>query len=192
LHQAARTATAATKRKRFEESEEMLLTVFLALIFCVAITLMMFAAVAFVQDKKLFSSAPKEAQDAVIPRTEELFYGAKIIGWTLIIMSMLMILGVGVISVWDGFRSGFTFWQFFLRFILIFEIYKMYDMICFDYFLLMKFHFFQFYFPELKPVYSGRKYGYNIKSQLLKALLIFPAACALAAWICTVIQSHLA
>ena len=33
--------------------------------------------------------------------------------------------------------------------------------------------------------YNGRKYGYNIKSQLLKLLVIFPAASALAAWVCT-------
>jgi hypothetical protein len=33
-------------------------------------------------------------------------------------------------------------------------------------------------------VYNGRKYGYNLKSQLLKLLVIFPAASALAAWIC--------
>jgi hypothetical protein len=145
----------------------------------------MLSAVAFIQDKKFFSLAPKEAQDAIIPRDKELFYGARIIGWTLMIFSMLMILGVGVISIWDGFRSGFTFWQFFLRFVLIFTIYKLYDMICFDYFLLMRFQFFQFYFPEVKTVYEGRKYGYNIKSQLLKLLVIFPAASALAAWICT-------
>jgi len=96
-----------------------------------------------------------------------------------------MIIGVGVISIWDGFRSGFTFWQFFLRFVLIFTVYKIYDMICFDYFLLMKFHFFQFYFPEVEGVYSNRKYGYNIKSQLLKLIVIFPAASALVAWVCS-------
>ena len=45
----------------------MLLTVFLTIVFCVAITLMMFSAVAFIQDKKFFSSAPKEAQEALFP-----------------------------------------------------------------------------------------------------------------------------
>ena len=68
---------------------------------------------------------------------------------------------------------------------MIFTVYKLYDMICFDYFLLMKFHFFQFYFPEIGSVTQGRKYGYNIKSQLIKLLIIFPAVCALAAWICS-------
>ena len=39
-----------------------------------------------------------------------------------------MILGTGMIAIWDGFRSGFTFWQFFLRFVLIFTIYRVCDM----------------------------------------------------------------
>ena len=47
-----------------------------------------------------------------MPREKELFYGAKTIGWTLMIFSFLMILG-GFISIWDGFRSGYTFGQFF-------------------------------------------------------------------------------
>ncbi len=166
----------------------MLLTIFLTVVFCAAITLMMFSAVAFIQNEKFFSSAPKEAREVIIHREKELFYGARTIGWTLLIFSMLLILGVGIISIWDGFRSGFTFIQFFVRFVVIFSMYKIYDMICFDYFLLMKFKFFQFYFPEVDSVYSGRKYGYNIKSQLLKLFVIFPAASALAAWICTLFQ----
>ena len=165
----------------------MLLTLFLAIVFCAAITLMLLSAVAFIQKKEFFSSAPKEAQEVVKPREKELFYGARTIGWTLMVFSILMILGVGALSIWDGYRSGFTFSQFFLRFVLIFTIYKVYDMICFDYFLLMKFHFFQYYYPEVESVYANRKYGYNIKSQLLKLLVIFPAASALAAWICTLL-----
>ena len=162
----------------------MLLTIFLAIVFCAAISLMLLSAVAFIQDIRFFSSAPKEAQAVLRPREHELFYGAKVIGWTLMGFSVLMIAGVGVISIWDGFRSGFTFWQFFLRFVSIFTVYKLYDMICFDWFLLCKFRFFQHYYPEVESVYNGRKYGYNLRSQLLKLLLIFPAASALAAWIC--------
>lgn len=163
----------------------MLLTIFLAIVFCAAISLMLLSAIAFIQDKKFFSSAPKEAQEVIKPRETELFYGARVIGWVLMAFSFLMIAGVGVISIWDGFRSGFTFGQFFLRFVLIFTVYKIYDMVCFDYFLLMKYKFFQHYFPEVESVYSNRKYGFNIRSQLLKLLVIFPAASALVAWICT-------
>ena len=163
----------------------MLLTIFLAIVFCAAITLMLLSAVAFIQNKKFFSSAPKEAQEVIQPREKELFYGARAIGWTLMIFSILMIVGVGIISIWDGFRSDFTFWQFFSRFVLISTIYKIYDMVCFDYFLLMKFRFFQYYYPEVGSVYPLKKYGFNIKSQLLKLLVIFPAVSALAAWICS-------
>ncbi len=51
----------------------MLLTIFLALVFCAAITLMLLSAVAFIQKKELFSSAPKEAREAILPREKELF-----------------------------------------------------------------------------------------------------------------------
>ena len=172
----------------------MLLTIFLAIVFCAAITLLLISAVAFVQydgtNKWFFSSAPKEALELLKPKNKELFCGARTMGWVLMILSVMMILGVGVIAVWDGFRSGFSFSQFFLRFLLIFTIYKAYDMIFFDWFLLCRFRFFQYYYPEyyypeVAPVYNDRKYGYNLKSQLLKLLVIFPAVSALAARICT-------
>ena len=93
----------------------MLLTVFLAIVFCAAITLLLISAVAFVQydgtNKWFFSSAPKEALKLLTPRNKELFCGAKAMGWALMIISILMILGVGVIAVWDGFRSGFSFFS---------------------------------------------------------------------------------
>ena len=94
----------------------MLLTVFLAIVFYGAAILLMISAVAFVQDMRLFSSAPKEVQAVLKPREKELFYGARTMGWTLMIISALMILGVGAVSIWDGLKNGFTFMQFFLRF----------------------------------------------------------------------------
>ena len=163
----------------------MFLTVFLALVCCVAITLLLIAAVAFVQKMEFFSSAPKEAQALLKPREEELFYGARAFGWVLMILSALAISGAFAVAVWDGFRSGFSFLQFFLRFVTILTIYKAYDMIFFDWFLLCRFHFFQHYFPEAASALEGRKYGFNIRSQLLKLLVIFTAASAFAAWICT-------
>ena len=162
----------------------MLLTFFLALVFCGAIPLLLVSAIAFVQDTRLFSSAPREALALLKPRKEELFHGARTLGYVMMIISVLMILGVGVISIWDGLRSDYTFRQFFLRFVLIFTIYKGYDMVFFDWFLLCRFHFFQHYFPETAPALRNRRYGFNLKSQLLKLLVVFPAASALAAWIC--------
>ena len=103
------------------------------------------------------------------------------------VFAVLMILGALVIAIWDGFRSGYSFWQFFIRLLFLFTVYKVYDMVFFDYFLLLRFKFFQHYYPEAKNVMDGKKYGFNIKSQLLKLLVIFPAVSALAAWICHVL-----
>ena len=165
----------------------MLMTLFLAIVFCAAITLMLISAVTLIQNEKFLSSAPKEALELLKPRNDEVFFGARAMGWVLMTISILMILGVGAVSIWDGFRNGFSFFQFFLRFVLIFTVYKAYGMIFFDWFLLCRSRFFQHYYPEVSPVYNGRKYGYNLKSQLLKLLVIFPAASALAAWICSML-----
>ena len=73
--------------------------------------LMLLSTVAFIQDNKFFSSAPKEVRDVIIQKDKELFYGARKIGWTLMIISILMVLGVGAVAIWDGIRSGFTFSQ---------------------------------------------------------------------------------
>ncbi|MBE5808815.1 MAG: hypothetical protein E7317_10825 [Clostridiales bacterium] len=160
----------------------MLLTLYLAIVFCGAITMLLVAAVAFVQEKRFFSSAPKETQALIRPRDRELFYGARTMGWVMMILSASMILGVGVVAVWDGFRRGYSFMGFFLRFVSILSIYKAYDMIFIDWFLLCRFRFFQHYYPEAEPALNGRKYGFNLKSQLLKLLVIFPAA-----WLCTLL-----
>ena len=106
-------------------------------------------------------------------------------GQVMMIIGVLMILGVGAVSIQDGLKSDYGFWQFFGRFVLIFTVYKAYDMIFFDWFLLCRFRFFQYYFPETAPALRDRRYGFNLKSQLLKLLIIFPAVAAIAAWICT-------
>ena len=166
----------------------MFLTIFLAIVFCAAITMLLISAVTMIQNEKFLSSAPKEALELLEPRPDEPFGGARKMGWVIMGMSILIILGIGAVAIWDGFRCGYGFRQFFTRFVLIFTVYKLYDMTFFDGFLLCKSRFFQFYYPEVAPVYNNRKYGYNLKSQLLKLLVIFPAASALAAWICTLFK----
>ena len=47
----------------------MLLTVFLAIVFCAAMTILLISAVAFVQEERFFSSAPKEAQALIRPKS---------------------------------------------------------------------------------------------------------------------------
>ncbi len=165
----------------------MLLTIFLSIVVCGAVSLLLISGIAFIQDIRMFSSAPREVREVLIPRDRELFCGARTIGWVLMAISILMILGAFGIAVWDGVRSGFTFRQLFLRLVILFTVYKLYDMVFFDYFLLMKFRFFQHYYPEVESVLDDpdRKYGFNLRSQLVKLIVVFPAISALGAWICT-------
>ena len=55
----------------------MTMTLILALCFILVILMMLYAAVALVQDKRLFGSAPKDIVDAIQP-PEERFKGARL------------------------------------------------------------------------------------------------------------------
>lgn len=149
-------------------------TLILALGFILAILLMLFyAAVALVQDKRLFSSAPKDIVDAIQPR-EERFKGARFLGWVLVVLSMLILVAVAVIGIWDGVRQGYGFWQFFWRCLVILYIYKAFDLVFLDWALLQKTRFFQHYYPETEGCA-----GYHS--------ILFPFISALIAWLCTLI-----
>ena len=163
----------------------MLITVILSIIFILAILLMLYSAVALIQDKKLFGSAPKDIQ-AVIQPKQQRFKGQHFLGWFLLIISMLTIGAVFIIAVWDGVRYNFGFSRYFFRFVGILYIYKAFDMTFLDWFLLQKTHFFQHYYPETEGCKGFHSYGFNMKSQLIK-LALFPIFSAVAAWICSLI-----
>ena len=54
----------------------MLLTIFLSIVICAAVSVMLVSGVAFIQEMWMFSSAPKEAREKLLPREKELFKGA--------------------------------------------------------------------------------------------------------------------
>ena len=157
----------------------------LALCFILAILLMLYSAVALVQDKRLFGSAPKDIVDAIHPK-EERFKGARFLGWILVILSMFILVAVAVIGIWDGVRQGYGFWQFFWRCLAILYIYKAFDLVFLDWVLLQKTRFFQRYYPETEGCEGYHSYGFNMKSQIAK-IILFPFISALIAWLCTFI-----
>ena len=90
----------------------MAITLLSALIIMAAYFLILYAGVAFIQDKRFFSSAPKENLDA-IPDKKERFRGAHVIGWIIGILAILMFAGAFVLAAWDGVKNGFGFGRFF-------------------------------------------------------------------------------
>lgn len=158
----------------------------LTLIGIAGVFLMLFAAVAFIQDKKYFKTAPKDVQEKVQVH-EERFPGMHILGYVLGIVATAMIAGSVVIAVWDGVKSGYGFLQFFIRFMIMLEGYKIWDMLFLDNYLLTKSDFFKHYYPEIEGCESLKKSGYNLfnfKEQILKLLVIFPVISLALAGLC--------
>jgi len=159
----------------------MWLTVLLSFIFIAAVCLLLFAAVALIQDRRFFTTAPKDIQAAAKDHPER-FRGARVLGWKLAIISLLLMIGAFVYGGYDGVKNGFGFWQHWLRFALMLYLWKTFDIICLDWLLLTKSHFFQHFYPETEGCAGYHQFGFNRKEQLIR-LAVFPFAAALMALI---------
>lgn len=145
--------------------------------------LLLYGAVGFIQDKRFFSSAPKENL-AVIPERKERFRGAHIIGWFIIVIALLIFTGAIVLGVWDGVRNNFSFLNFFLRFLAMLYVMEIYDIVFFDWVLLCHSNFFPRFYPELKGIVGPHMFGYNKKAHIIHFVIYIPV-CAVIAWVCT-------
>ena len=98
----------------------MLLTLLLTLFFILAVCLLLYAAVGLIQNKKLFTTAPKDIQAAAQDHPER-FRGAHALGWKLAVISLLLMVGAFVYGSYDGVKRGFSFWQHWLRFHAVYQ-----------------------------------------------------------------------
>ena len=163
----------------------MKITMLSTLMLLLAYFLILYGGVGFIQDKRFFSSAPKEILDAV-PDKKERFPGAHIVGWMIALVALLLLGGAVVLAAWDGVRSGFGFWKFFARFLIMLYVMELYDICFFDWVLLCHSNFFPRFYPEVKNIVGPQLFGYNKKSHLLHFAVYLPV-CAAAAWICTLL-----
>ena len=157
----------------------MLLTILLSLVFILAVCVLLYAAVGLIQNNKLFTTAPKDIQAAAAEHPER-FRGAHALGWKLAVLSLLAMVGVFVYGGYDGVRQGFAFPQHWLRFAVILYLWKAFDIVCLDWLLLTKSHFFQHFYPETEGCEGYHRFGFNRKGQLIR-LAVFPFAAALLA-----------
>ena len=168
-----------------ERMFRMILTLVLALMVIAGIFLLLYSAVALVQKRSFFGSAPPDIR-AVIQDKPERFRGQHLLGWGLLVFSMAVIAAAFVIGVWDGVKNGFGFWKYFARLLAVLYLYKIWDMTFLDRFLLTKTRFFQRYYPEADGCESFEKVGFNRKSQMTK-LIVFPFVLAAVAGILVLI-----
>lgn len=161
----------------------MVTTLILALIMMAGFFLMLYSAVALVQDMKYFTSAPEDIQAAVQPK-EERFPGQHLLGRHLLAVSVLLVAVPMFFGAMDGVWKGFSFWQFTARFLIMLLGLKAFDVIFFDWYLLCHSNFFPRYYPEVKDLVGPHQFGFNKKFHIITALLCIPASC-LMAWFCT-------
>ena len=126
----------------------MKITLLASFLVMAAYFLLLYAGVGLIQEKKFFSSAPREVFAAVPERKAECFRGAHILGWCLGILAMLLFLGAAVLAAWDGVRNGFTFGAFFARYLVILYVMEAYDILFFDWVLLCHSNFFPHFTPR--------------------------------------------
>ena len=161
----------------------MAVTLVLSMALMAARFLLIFVAVALVKDRRLFKTAPKDIQAAVLEH-EEPFRGARIMGWILLVIIRLIFPAAFLYGAWDGLRHGFTFWQFAGRFLAMLYLMKAFDIIFLDWFLLTKSRFYQHYYPETEGCAGYHQFGFNRREQLAR-IIVYPFAALAAARVCT-------
>ena len=164
------------------------LTFLLTIIMMVLLWLMIWSATVTLPYKGLIKNFPKDVQERLEPRLNNLpMSGKRIAGWAALLIILAMMIGVFIWGGLDGIKRSYGFGQLFLRFLIIGFGVKAFDIIGLDYFLLTKTHFFQHYFPETEGCAGWQDFGYNRKQQLGQIIMI-PLACALTAWIFILIK----
>ncbi|MBQ6520290.1 MAG: hypothetical protein IJI14_16360 [Anaerolineaceae bacterium] len=159
------------------------LTIILALFGCILLFLGIWGVTITMPTGLLLKNFPEDVQEKLKPRVESLPMSFKrLSGWIILILLIIGYIGIFIAGGIDGKKHGFTFWQFFLRFLMIGGIIKIFDIVCLDYFLLTKTHFFQHYFPETEGCAGWQDFGYNRKQQIRQCILIVIGS-AVMAWI---------
>lgn len=141
----------------------MKMTIILSIVLMGALFLLLYAAVAFIQDRRFFTTAPKDIQ-AVAQDHPERFAGQRIIGWILAITALAMFVIAFYLAGYDGLKNGFNFMQFFTRYLTMLYLLKAFDIICLDWYLLTQSHFFQHYYPETEGCEGYHSFGLTTKN----------------------------
>ena len=163
----------------------MSVTIALSVCMMIGLFLLLLGGVGYVQDKKFFSSAPREVLN-VVPETKTMrFAGQHILGWIIISLALVLMIAAVIIEGYYGVKNESSFLQQFLRFMLMFFCLKAFDIGFFDWFLLCNagLNFFPHFYPETKSVLNRQLFGYNWKTHLLHIICIVPIS-AFLAWIC--------
>lgn len=123
--------------------------------------------------KALTKFFPDDIRESLAPRLDNLpLSGKRIFGIVILILLVAAMLGLVVWGGVDGIHCGYNFWDFLIRFLIMFRGMKAFDIIGLDFFLLTKTRFFQHFFPETEGCAGWKNFGFNRRQQLRHCIAI--------------------
>ncbi len=150
------------------------------------LALLLLLAVAFLAStvacipKVIVRTAPKDIMEKVLARPDYPKWRTAL-GYAL---AALLAFGIAGILFWaglDAVRKGMGFGAIFVRYLILLCGYKLFDMVCFDWLLLTRLNIFQRFFPETVGCEGYERFGFNLKSQLIKLAAFAVASLVIAA-----------
>ena len=169
------------------EGKQMILTGFLTLGMMALLFLAILTATLTLPSKALAKNFPADVQERLAPRLDNLpMSGKRILGILMLILLAAGMLGLVLWGGVDGIHNGYSFWDFLIRFLIMFGGWKAFDIIALDFILLTKTQFFQHFFPETKGCAGWKDFGFNRRQQIRHCIAI-PFYCSALAGIFTLI-----
>lgn len=100
-----------------------------------------------------------------------------------ICLMIIFLSAVVFLLIWagvDAVHKNYGFGMIFLRFLILLEGYKIFDMIVFDWLLLTKSNIPRKWYPEIADCEVFHSYGYNLKNQIIKLFVFAMLAAGIA------------
>ena len=126
----------------------------------------------FLIPKFAVTSMPEDIK-AIVRQRPDLPRWKTILGYCCAAVIFAGLLGAFIYAGVDAARNNFSFFETFLRFFILLMGYKLFDIVCLDWWLITKSHLFQRVFPETEGCEGYRQFGFNRKKQLAR-LIAFP------------------
>lgn len=152
----------------------------LLLFFLLLLAVAFLAATAACIPKVIVRTAPRDIMEKVLARPDYPKWRTAL-GYAL---SAVIALGIAGILFWAGYdavQKEMGFGAIFVRYLILLCGYKLFDMVCFDWLLLTKLNVFQRFFPETVGCKGYERFGFNLKSQLIKLAVFAIASLVIAA-----------
>ena len=123
------------------------MTVILTLLMIADISIVILIATACLPARMVMKTMPQDLKEKTKNHLDPPGW-KKLIGIIVLIGGIVLYLWIVFYAGYDGIKQGWGFWKIFVRYMIILYGFKLFDIVCLDWWLITKTHFFQHFFPE--------------------------------------------